>query len=488
LADTKEALIKIVGRNNFVDDSSTLEDYSKDQSFAEPRKPRAIVKPANANEVQEIIKWANQTRTPLVPLSSGSPHFRGDTVPSVGGAIIVDLGRMKRIIRADRRSRMIMIEPGVTFDQLEPELARKGLRLSMPLLPRANKSVIASFLEREPITVPKYQWVLLDPLRCLEVIWGDGSKMWTGEAGEQRVNLEEQWKRGIAQIIPLGPGQIDYYRLVSSAQGSMGIVTWASLRCEVLPEFHKLLFIPAENLEDLINCAYRILRIRLGDEFLILNRTDLAYALGTDADQISEIKAKLPPWAIIVGIAGRDVFPEERVKYQKKDITDIAQQFGLKPYSEIGGVRGGEMLDKILNPSTEPYWKLGYKGGFQDIFFLTTLNKIPEYVRTMYSAAEALDYAASDIGIYLQPLHQGVSCHCEFTLPYAPNNGQVAKVKALLGRASEALINQGAFFSRPYGMWADMALNRDAQHTMLLKKVKEIFDPNNVLNPGKLCF
>jgi FAD/FMN-containing dehydrogenase len=49
-------------------------------------------------------------------------------------------------------------------------------------------------------------------------------------------------------------------------------------------------------------------------------------------------------------------------------------------------------------------------------------------------------------------------------------------------------VKQGAYFSRPYDIWANMVYNRDAQSTMLLKEIKEIFDPNHVLNPGKLCF
>ncbi len=488
MLDMKDALIQIVGKTNVLDDADVLDAYSKDHSFALPRKPRFVVKPKNSHEIQEIVKLANKTRTPLIPTSSGPPHFHGDTVPNVGGSVVVDLSQMNRIIRIDRRSRMTMIEPGVSFAQLNPELAKEGLRLSMPLMPRVHKSVIASFLEREPITVPKYQWVLLDPLKCLEVIWGDGSKLWTGEAGEQSLSLEEQWKRGMSQIIPLGPGQLDYYRLISGAQGSMGIVTWASLKCEILPQFHKLFFIPAQKLEDLINCAYKILRLRLGDEFLILNKSYLAGIVGENANQIAELKEKLPPWVIVIGIAGRDIFPKERVEYQKKDIMDITQQFGLKLLSEIGGLKDDEMLDKILCPSKEPYWKLTYKGGCQDIFFLTTLNKTPEYVGTMYSSADASSYSTSDIGVYIQPLQQGVSCHCEFNLPYVPaSSKEVVKLQELYIRTSESLISKGAFFSRPYGIWAALVLNRDAQHTIMLKKVKGIFDPNNVLNPGKLC-
>jgi len=50
------------------------------------------------------------------------------------------------------------------------------------------------------------------------------------------------------------------------------------------------------------------------------------------------------------------------------------------------------------------------------------------------------------------------------------------------------LANMGAFFSRPYGPWAKIAYSRAAETNILQRKVKKIFDPNNVLNPGRLCF
>jgi FAD/FMN-containing dehydrogenase len=107
----------------------------------------------------------------------------------------------------------------------------------------------------------------------------------------------------------------------------------------------------------------------------------------------------------------------------------------------------------------------------------------------MYSLAEAFKYSPSDIGVYIQPTHLGTSCHVEFSLPFDPSDErEVAKVQGLFTKASEELIKQGAFFSRPYGIWADMAYSRNAEHTSLSRKLKGLFDPNNVLNPGKLCF
>ena len=486
---TSTNLIEIIGKQKAIKESKVLDSYSHDNSFTPPMRPRLVVQPHDANDVQKIVLWANQTKTPLVPVSSGEPHFRGDTVPSVPEAVIVDLRGMDKIIRIDRRNRMAVIEPGVTYSQLQPVLAEQGLRMSTPLLPRQSKSIVTSLLEREPRLVPKYSYTLPEPLRCLEVVWGNGELLRTGEAGGYYRTLEQQWEMGLAQVFSGGPGQVDYYRLVSGAQGSMGIATWASVKCEILPKVHKFFFIPADDLKDLIECAYWLLRVRLGDEFLILNGTNLAAILGRDANEIRALKDKLPPWVIIIGIAGRDLFPEEKVDFQEKDTRDIVQQYGLELLPAVSGIGGGQVMSTILNPSPVPYWKLVYKGACQDIFFMTTLDKIPEFVNTVFAAANALRYPVSDIGIYLQPQHQGTSCHCEFNLPYNPGNKiEIDRVRELLETCSEALIKQGAYFSRPYGIWADMVYNRDARNKEMIRTIKGIFDPNNILNPGKLCF
>ena len=488
MKDKKEDLTGIVGKENVLDDPMTREAYSKDQSFVLPIKPSLVVKPGNADEVESIVKWANRTETPLVPVSSGPPRSRGDTVPTASGAVVVDLSNMKKILLIDRRNRVAAIEPGVTYGQLQPELAKEGLNLPTTLAPRANKSVLTSLMEREPRTIPRNQWAFLDPLRCLELVLPDGQKMRTGDAGAMD-DLEEARRHHHLPVSAGGPYQIDCYRLVSAAQGSMGIATWASLKCEVLPHIQKLFFTRAGRPEELIDFVYRILRFRFADELMILNRATLAYLLGDSPKEIRLLKEKLPLWVAPVGISGRAIMPKERVAFQEKDISEIAQQFGLNFDSEIPGARNSDVLKALGGPSKEPFWKGSYKGGSQDIFFITTLDRTPGFIQTMYEVANAHGYPSSDIGVYLQPVHQGTSCHCEFIIPYNPKNpDEVTEIRELFTEASLALLNQGAFFSRPYGIWADMAYNRDARTTMVMKEIKGIFDPNNVMNPGKLCF
>jgi FAD/FMN-containing dehydrogenase len=488
VSEKKQDLVGIVGVDHVLDDPLSLEGYGKDQSFVLPMRPRLVVRPGTEDEVQNVIAWANQTATPLVPVSSGAPHFYGDTVPSVPGAVMVDLSRMNRIMRIDRRNRMAVVEPGVTYSQLQPELAKAGLRLTPPLYPRANKSVVASLLERQPTLIPRYNHSLPEPLRDCGVVWGNGEKMYTGEAGYGPHALEKQWEAGVRLVDPKGPAQTDFFRLLTGAQGSMGIVTWASVRCQILPAVHKLFFVAARRLDDLIGISYRLQRLRLGDEVLLVNDSLLAGLLGAGA-QVEAMREELPPWTLIVGVGGRALLPEEKVDVQEKDIREVAGQFSLELLSAVPGATTGQVRAVLDGCCGEPHWKLGYKGGCQDIFFLTTLDKTRGFVATMLATAEEAKYPLADVGVYIQPQHQGVAYHCEFTLPFAPDDArEVARATALYERASERLIGQGAYFSRPYGAWAGPVYNRDAQSTTLLRNVKGVFDPNNVMNPGKLCF
>ena len=135
----KGKLTKIVGAGNVSDDPVVLEEYSSDVSFANRIRPVCVVKPADGRQIQKLVNLANETQTPLVPVSSGPPRFHGDTVPDRGGAI-VDFSKMKHVIKIDRTSRYAMLEPGVTYGELIPLLREQGLKLVTPLLPRASES------------------------------------------------------------------------------------------------------------------------------------------------------------------------------------------------------------------------------------------------------------------------------------------------------------------------------------------------------------
>ncbi|HRX08265.1 MAG TPA: FAD-binding oxidoreductase [Candidatus Limiplasma sp.] len=487
MASIKKELVGIVGEQNVIDSPEVLESYSKDQSFATPMMPVMVVKPENAAQVQELVKWANQTKTPLVPVSSAAPHFKGDTVPSVPEAVIVDLSGMNKILSINRQQRMAIVEPGVTYEQLLPALAKEGMTLSVPLTPKANKSVVTSVLEIEPRLNVLHQFNYTEPIRCTEVTYGDGNQIYTGEAGNAPKDLKKQWDLAKWQVHPNGPQMTDMLRMVLQAQGSMGIVTWASLKCELLPTIKKMFLAPAKKSTDLEAFVYKVIWSRFGDKIFMMNRAYLATLLGETREKIAGLKAELPNWVAAVGVSGDIMLPEMKVEGQSKDLEDIAQLTGVPLATSVPGVVGADLNEKVLNPSGATYWKQTAKGAFQDIFFITTLDKTSKFISLMYELAVEAGYPSEDIGVYIQPQHMGTSVHLEFNLPYdAANAVEVKRVKALYEMASREMSKLGAYYARPYGIWCNIQLNKDAQSYVLLQRMKNIFDPNNIMNTGKL--
>ncbi len=322
----KDSLTGIVQAGRIVSDPAALAGYSEDCSFVAGGAPLLLVYPESREEVQEIVRLANKSRMPLVPVSSGPPRFHGGTVPVQGG-VIVDFSRMNRIVKIDSLNRCATVQPGVTFGQLLPELKKQGLRLSMPFLPRASKSVVASRLEREPTLIPKYQFDYLDPLLTLEIVYGTGDDLRTGSAsGPGPLETLKSDK-----VDPWGPGQTDYCRFVSGAQGTMGLVTWATTKAEVLPSLQKIYFIPIANVDDLAAPMIRLLKRRVVDECLGLNNVNLASVLAENwPSDYGELKKKLPPWTIIVCVAGYERRADERLNIQERYFKEICRELGLK--------------------------------------------------------------------------------------------------------------------------------------------------------------
>ena len=484
----KQKLVNIVGTGNVSDRQASLDIYSSDMSFVNQVRPACVVRPKTEKDVKKIIKLANKTQTPLIPVSSGSPHFRGDTVPTNGGSIVVDLSKMKKIVFVDRPRRVAMVEPGVTFGDLIPRATKAGLRLNMPLLPRKTKSVIGSMLEREPVIMPGYQWDISDPLACTGLCFGNGEEFRTGQAAGPGT-LKQQWKVGGVQKAPYGPGTASLHRLIQGAQGTMGIVTWASLRCELLPSVEEPFLVGSSDLEKLLDLMSRLIRLRMVNECFILNNTNLAAIFSKQSKDYQAIKDSLPSYTLFYTLAGYDYFPEERVSTNMGDIAGMNQRIGMDPVKAIGAVSANEMLKTVQQVCDEPYWKLRYKGASQDVFFLTIHNKLDGQIEAMKDQADIAAYPVSDLGIYIQPIVQGTGYHCEFNMFYDPENTvERSRIKCLYTSAVKDLMNKGAFFSRPYGEEAELILNRDSATVGALHKLKNIFDPNNIMNPGKICF
>ena len=104
-------------------------------------------------------------------------------------------------------------------------------------------------------------------------------------------------------------------------------------------------------------------------------------------------------------------------------------------------------------------------------------------------AAAKYQYPSGDIGCYIQPVQNGRACQVQFNFYYNPDDeAEKERTRALYKEAAVTVLQQGAYFNRPYPMLADMVYKKHADYASLLKRFKKHFDPNGILNPGNLCF
>lgn len=482
----KTKLREIVGPENFSDDPEALDSYSRDFSLVPAGVPNYLVKPKTAEEVQKVIQLANKNRLPVVPTSS-LVHFNGATIPKQGG-VIVDLTRMNRIFEIDEFNRRVRMEVGVTWEQATKALARKGFRLMMPLAPHPMRSAVTDHLEREVITNTVYDYG--EPLQSMEVVWPTGEIFRTGSASV--AGYPDSPSKGAN---PSGPG-LDFYRFLQGAQGTMGIVTWANLKIEYLPAIDRMLLAPVDDLEYTIDFLHRILKVRIGQECLLLDNTDLAALIAEEwPDDFENLRATLPPWTLILVLSGMARRPEEKLEYEQNMLDDIIKnefsEIRLSP--SLPGFPG--MSRKLLTrlrqpwPKNKPYWKNRYLGGCQSIFFITRPGLTPRFIELMEAIAAQYGYPVDDIGGYIQPIEHNRACQLEFDIFYdSTSEVDLELVRSLYRDAISALAGEGALFTRPYGELADLVYENATGYATALRRVKKVFDPNNIMNPGTLCY
>jgi hypothetical protein len=481
----REKLVEIAGSKNFSDSTASLANYATDYSLTPKGKANFVVKLKNPAQIQKVIMLANENLMPVVPVSS-RVHFNGCTIPKQGG-IIMDLTGMNKILEIDELNRRIRIEPGVTWGQLHKELQKKGLRIMMPLLPHADRSVVTDHLEREVIINTVYDYG--EPTQSMEVVWPNGDLFRMGSASVP--DYPDSPSKGAN---PSGPG-LDFYRFVQGAQGTMGVVTWANLKIQKQPALDKILFSPVNNLNRVIDFLYRVLRLRIGQEVLLLDSNNLAAILGDTTADFIKLRETLPPWILIMVLSAPTARPEEKIKYEMDALNDIFNtEFPDIPLTEnLPGFPGlGDRIFTLLRqpwPDDQLYWKNRVKGGCQSLTFITKPSSIPEMINITDLVAAEYGYPIVDIGRYIQPIEHNRACQLEFNFFFDPSNEiEKASISALYNQAARLLLDEGAIFSRPYGSLAAMVYERAAGYTTALKRVKKIFDPNNIMNPGNLCF
>ena len=228
----------VVGSENVITTEASLREAGT-ATFGTTRRIPAIVRPANREEVEQCVRIANRCRVPLYPISSGRNWGYGSRIPSAEGCVLLDLGRMNRIIDFNEDLAYVTIEPGVTQAQLYEFLRERGSNLWMDCTGASpHCSLIGNTMERGFGHTPYGDHFAN---ACgLEVVLPNGTVIETGFARYAGAKAAPLYRWGV------GPSLDGLF-----TQSNLGIVTRMTLWLMPAPEYFQAYYFRCETDEGL---------------------------------------------------------------------------------------------------------------------------------------------------------------------------------------------------------------------------------------------
>ncbi len=479
IAEYLKALAEVEPALEIVTDPAACAAYINSNYSRVPAEvPEAIVYPTTSEQVQVIVQKANEQEAHLVVRSSqGTETRNGSSLPAAGTkCVAVNLSKMNKIINIDPLNKMAIIEAGVTYGQLNDALKPYGLYVEHPLAPRAEKSVLASLVDRDPVMTAKHLWDVPDPLCAVEMVMGKGRLFRSGSAAGPGT-LDEMLEAGCGINQAQGPVWLDLARVITGSQGTLAIVTWASVKIRPIGTAYSLTYVQSDDIDLLAKYASNVIRRRLGEEAVILNRKGMRNVFGIEKEKAMA----MPKWTYLSSARGFRYFPETYMENQIEDMAEIANGFGLELRREVDGLSNTRVREVLENTSASgKFWKT--KDGV-DLFILNTADKIGFYAALAEKAVAGCGLDPEDLVVYAQPSQMGRNCHIEFLI--AAEKEKAEELEEIL---SAMLLDNHGFFSRPYGKITEAVYDCYPDQKKYMPIMKEFFDEKKVMAPGRLCY
>jgi glycolate oxidase len=441
------------------------------------------IMPETTEEVQDIVRIANEYKIPIVPWVSGL-NFGSIATPRKGG-IVVDLRRLNRVIEVNEDDMYAVVEGGITWADLKgylneyhPDL-KAGVTWSPP-----GTGVVPSCLCYGMFDLGMLGGKGAEFINGLEVVLGSGDLVKVGSC-----SLSNYWYG--RQPLP------DLAGLFIGWEGTTGIVTKASIKLwPKLPYREDFLPITVK-MEDGISMMLKLSKAGLGIvDLCVLNLGWSQSLMGFEEKNVTldPVELGLPDF---LGLVSTQAYTEDQHRAQCAAIKGICKEFNIDPLTIDEQVKSfPENLRGImehLTPSTGGQtpvqfwgcWDFSRGGGGQWIGSYCSSRDIVKYYNL--SREVCLKYEKPP-QFYSRILFGGHYCVARTNISFNKNDPEdISKARNLLKDIHDAVQQlDGVVMYKP-PLWA-VQYYKDKTFpatTDLIKKLKNLLDPNNIMNPGQ---
>lgn len=450
---------KICGEEFVITNEEELYNYSHDQTENLHFLPNVVLKIRTAEEVSEVLKICNKDKIPVTPRGAGT-GLSGGALPNLGG-VLIDTSRMDSILEIDENNLQVTTEPGVITETLQETVKEKGL--FYPPDPASSGSCFIGGNISENSGGPKAvkYGVVKDYVLNLEVVLPTGEIMWTG-----------------ANVLKNSTGY-SLTQLIVGSEGTLAIVTKIVLRLIPLPKYDLLMLVPFKNLEKASSAVSAIFRAGYTPSALELMEIDALKIVSRFVDSNSIVITDDVEAHLIIEVDGNHL---ETLMMEMEAISELLMQYNC-----------GEIYFADDNAQKNELWKLRRR--------VAEAVKIEGFTIEEDTVVPRYQLPALIKGVKKLGLEHGFKSVCyghagdgnlhirikkEGTTNSQDNPEIIKSLRALFILVKDL----GGTISGEHGIglvqkgFMDIVFNEKQMD--LMRGIKKVFDPNNILNAEKI--
>jgi glycolate oxidase len=455
-------LIAIVGRKNVISDKEKIETYSHDETSAKQysHMPEVVVTPKTTKEIAKIVKLANKELIPITPRGAGS-GLSGGAIPLFGG-IVISTEIMNRVLEIDYNNMMMVLQPGVVTNDINEEIAEHGLFFAGYPMSVETCYIGGNIAENA----------------------GGGKAVKYGVTGRYVMGLEVVTPTG--EVVELGGKRVkdvtgyDLKQLIVGSEGTLGIVTKIIIKLLPLPAVKEDLLVLFTDVKSAINIVPEIMTgariIPTSIEFMD------KLSVKTSCEYLNEhLPYQQAGAMLLIEVDGNT---EEQVEADAETIGELCLNKGAIEVYVADNYTTQERVWSVRRNIAEAFKVVSPHQSLEDI--VVPIAAIPELMPELERISDKYNIQIPCYG------HAGDG-NLHATLVKNPESSMQEWFeieKKALRELYQATKELGGTISGEHGIGlkrkAYMKIVSNPVELELMRKIKKAFDPNNIMNPGKI--
>jgi glycolate oxidase len=454
-----EAFKKIVGEQYVFVDEEVLSHYAHDETEDLHFLPDVVIKPASVEEISAILKLCNQYKIPVTPRGAGT-GLSGGALPHLGG-VLLSIERLNKIINIDERNLQVTTEAGVITEVLQDAVKEKGLFYPPDPSSRGSCMIGGNISENSGGPKAVKYGVVKDYVMNLEVVLPTGEIIWTG-----------------ANVLKNATGY-NLTQLMVGSEGTLGIVTKAVLKLLPHPKYDLLMLVP---FKDPVNACAAVSAIFMAGytpsvlEFMERDALEfvMQYVDSYIVPLTDEVQAHL-----LIEVDGNDV---DVLMKEMEGISEVVMQYDC-----------GEILFADNAQQKAELWKLRRRAAeavkansiYKEEDTVVPRAELPLLLKGVKEIERKYGFKSLCYG------HAGDgNLHVNILKGNLTDEQWNGSLKKGIIEIFELVKSLGGTISGEHGIGLVqkeyLPIVFDETQMRLMKGIKKIFDPNNILNAGKI--